>query len=188
MNRQIEFFYDVMSPYSHLAYWRLPGVAKRSASAVVLRPITLPKLLALTDNPDPQQVPAKRAYIQQDLEALSRYYGIPLEWPEAGPVASENAMALLTMLEGNAQAEMTKRLFEAVWVDSINIADPALLAELVGAEQWDLAESEEAQQRLQANTQEAFERGAFGVPSCFAGDRLFFGNERLFLLQMHLNA
>ncbi len=40
---------------------------------------------------------------------------------------------------------------------------------------------------LAATTREAFERGAFGVPTFFAGDRMFWGNDRLVLLRHHLS-
>ncbi|WP_421862360.1 2-hydroxychromene-2-carboxylate isomerase [Motiliproteus sp.] len=187
MSRTIEFFYDLMSPYSHLANWRLPGVAKRSAAVVVPRPVSLPELLALSGNQHPAELETKRDYMRRDLDALGRYYGIPMEWPEQWPVDSSRAMAALALLEGRAQQELANELFSAIWDRGEDIADPESLVALLGESLWQQSDTDEARQRLRDNTREAFERGAFGVPSCFAGEQLFFGNERLFLLQMHLN-
>ena len=186
-SRRIEFFYDLCSPYSYLAYWRLPGIAKRSAAVVVPRPVSLPRLLQLTGNTLPSDVDAKRDYIRQDLKALSRYYGIPLEWPEAGIPDTSKLMTVLSMLDGKNHDALAQRLFDALWVKGQNLADNDVSDELLGDELLALVDSAEALERLQANTQEAAARGAFGVPSFWVEDQLFFGNERLFLMQTYLN-
>ena len=188
MNRTIEFFYDLMSPYSHLADRRLPGIAKRSAAVVVHRPIALPQLLELAGNSHPAELELKRDYIRNDLNALAGYYGIAVEWPQHWPIDSSRAMAALALVEGRVQAELAQELFEAVWVQGLDIADPQVLESLLPTTLFERSLEPEAQQLLAQNTQEAFERGAFGVPSSFVGQRLFFGNDSLVLMQRYLNA
>ncbi|WP_207063549.1 2-hydroxychromene-2-carboxylate isomerase [Motiliproteus sp. SC1-56] len=187
MRRQIEFFYDILSPYSYLAHCRLPGIARRSQAELVLRPVSLPRLLEGAGNTPPPTVPARFAYAKTDVQALARYYGIPLVWPEHFPARTGRAMSLLTLLEGEERATFTKRLFEAYWIEGQDPGNPEVLEALVGAERVERAAEPEVRERLAACTQEALQRGAFGVPTCFVGERMFFGNDRLFLIQGAFN-
>ncbi|MEH6628067.1 MAG: 2-hydroxychromene-2-carboxylate isomerase [Motiliproteus sp.] len=187
MSGIIEFYYDVLSPYAYLAFRRLPGMAKRSHQTLVLRPVSLPKLLELAENPPPAMVPARLNYIKKDVPALARYYGIPLNWPSQFPCRTGRAMAVLTAAEGSQRMELTRKLFEAYWIEGTDIGNPEILAAIVGDDLVKQAAEESVRERLDIATQQVFERGAFGVPSCFVGEQMFFGNDRLFMLQVHLN-
>ncbi len=67
---------------------------------------------------------------------------------------------------------MVRSLLQAAGLD----ADPAL----------ERARSDDVGQRLQRDTQEAIERGVFGVPTIFVGDQMFWGNDRFELVRYYL--
>ena len=82
MTQKIEFFYDVLSPYSYLAFCRLQGMAKRLKTELELRPVSMPRLHEITGNTPPALVDLRLAYVKKDIDALGRYYGIPVQWPK----------------------------------------------------------------------------------------------------------
>ena len=82
-------------------------------------------------------------------------------------------------LGGNGQP-----LFDAIYVNDRDLSDPAVLAEIVTAAGLDPEEyaaeigSQAIKDELKANTEEAVARGAFGAPTFFVGEEMFFGNDR----------
>ena len=84
--------------------------------------------------------------------------------------------------------------YAAMWEDGHNMADPAVIAEVIGAAGFDapalLARAAEpaAKDALAANTEEAVKRGVFGVPTFFVGGEMFWGKERLGQVEVALLA
>jgi len=76
-------------------------------------------------------------------------------------------------------------VFAAMWEDGRNMDDPGEIEAVLKAAGLDAAALLEKSQdpavkaRLQANTQRAYERGAFGSPTFFVGDEIYFGKDRL---------
>jgi len=185
--RTLEFYYDVLSPYSYICFCRLPGLVKRSGAALLMKPVSLPRLLELTGNPAPLTVAAKAAYLRTDCARLSRYYGIPLEWPVAHPQRTGRAMTVLALLQEGERLRLTRTLFNAVWIEGNDLGQPEILEALVGAELYAAAAEVDAKALLQGNTDELAQRGGFGVPSLWFNEQLYFGNDRLFLVERAFN-
>ena len=70
-------------------------------------------------------------------------------------------------------------LFHAYWVDNIDLADPSAIAEIIGSDAVEMASQQDIKDALRSTTEEAVKRGAFGAPTFFVGDEMFFGNDRL---------
>lgn len=187
MHQTIEFYYDLLSPYSYFCFCRLPGLCKRSSAALLLKPVSLPRLLEGSGNPAPLSVPAKAAYLREDCQRLGHYYGIPFHWPTVHPQRTGRAMSALALLDEGERLEMTRRLFAAIWVEDQDLGDNSVLAELLGAELFEASASATARAQLQLGTQELLQRGGFGVPALWTHEQLFFGNDRLFLLERALH-
>jgi 2-hydroxychromene-2-carboxylate isomerase len=72
-----------------------------------------------------------------------------------------------------------------MWVEGRNMGDPAVAAEAIGRAGFDartvleLASDPAVKEALKRNTEEAVRRGAFGAPTMFVGDQMFFGQDRL---------
>ncbi|WP_210396443.1 2-hydroxychromene-2-carboxylate isomerase [Motiliproteus sediminis] len=187
MHRTIEFYYDVLSPYAYLCFCRLPGLVKRSGAAMLLKPVSLPRLLEQSGNPPPLSVAAKADYLRRDTAELARYYGIPFEWPALHPQRTGRAMTVLSTLGEAERMELSRVLFEAMWIEGRDLGDPEVLETLVGSELLAAAETPQARELLQQGTLELIAKGGFGVPSLVVDDQLFFGNDRLFLVERALN-
>ena len=181
MSQSIEFFFDVVSPYSYLGAVQ---VARSSLLAhAQWRPFLLGGLLKATGNQPPIAVPAKVRYMTADLKRLFHYYDTPYQFPSVFPVNPLTAMRALCAAKPEDIKPLALKLFAAYWGANRNISDNAVLAELLPADLLARAEEGSVKALLKANTDEAVQRGAFGAPTFFIGDDMYFGEDRVFLLE-----
>jgi 2-hydroxychromene-2-carboxylate isomerase len=143
-------------------------------------------VLTGSGNTPPPTVPARAKHMPRDLARWARRYGVELAWNPAFAMSTVQALrSALAAQDGGSFAALHRALFRAVWVDRKNVSDPAVIADVVAKAGVDsaalLAEasSEPYKARLKAKVDEALARGAFGLPSFFVGDELFFGNDWL---------
>ncbi|MGB5245327.1 MAG: 2-hydroxychromene-2-carboxylate isomerase [Woeseia sp.] len=183
MSRRVEFFYDYVSSYSYLANSQL---ATLGAAEVVYRPFFLGGIMKATGNTPPATVPARGKYLVKDLERWAARYGIAFRMNPAFPQNTLGALrlALAAQQAGGFQA-LHQRLFNAMWAEQRDLADPAVLLKIANDAGLDAegllqaSSSQEVKDLLKANTDEAVQRGAFGAPTFFVGGEMFFGNDRL---------
>lgn len=186
MGREVEFFFDYGSPASYLAWTQLPGLAKRTGATVRHRPMLLGGVFKATGNSAPGNVPAKGAWMQQDLRRFAARYGVPFARNPHFPVNT------LGLMRGAAAAQedglldaYSAAVFPAMWVEGRNMGEPAVLAEVLAAAGIDAARllaraaEDEVKQALKRTTDEAVGRGVFGAPTFFVGSEMFFGQDRL---------
>ena len=122
----------------------------------------------------------------KDLQRLSRHYEIPLQMPPDFPVRTVLVMRVLSGLPPEQIPQAAHTLFNAYWADNLDIADREVVGSLIGQEAVERAGMHEVIDALFKNTDEAGKRGAFGAPTFFVEDEMFFGHDRLPLLESHL--
>lgn len=195
MSREIEFFFDLGSAYSYLAATQLAGVSARTRTPVRWRPFLLGAVFKATGNHTPATIPAKARWMLGDLDRWAAHYGVPLKMPSRFPI---NALRVQRFLVGIERSDATKvapaalSLFHAYWAEDRDpTADDVLVVAATAAGIDPAAalaaiEAQETKDQLRATSDEAIARGAFGAPSLFVGDALFWGNDRLPLLEQHL--
>jgi 2-hydroxychromene-2-carboxylate isomerase len=187
--KSVEFFFDLSSPYSYLASTQIEALAARAGApfGVRWRPFVLGAVFKATGNVMPAACPAKAKYMLDDLARYARHYGVPFRMSSHFPLSAMKAHRLIVAIDEHdprRAAEMAQGLFSAVWVDDQNIADEAVLKEAlrpfhISSEELQKADDQTVKDRLRAQTDEAVRRGAFGAPSFFVGDELFWGDDRL---------
>ena len=192
-----EFLFDFGSPNAYIAHTQIPGIESRTGVEIEYVPVLLGGVFKLTGNVSPMEafkgVPAKLAYFRQDLQAWVEHLGIPYRRNPHFPV---NTLAVMrgaaAMLDTDRFADYVDTVFRAMWVDGRKMDDPAVLGEVLSAAGFDagalaarIAEPE-VKQRLIGLTQGAVDRGVFGSPAFFAGDRQFFGKDRMNLFEAAL--
>lgn len=188
----IEFFYDSVSPYSYLATTQIEALAQRQDARIRWRPFFLGKVLEATGNRPPLTVPAKFKYMQDDLRMWSRLYGVPLQTPANFPASTVTAQRIGCALAESEAGAWAKAVSCAYWGEGRDISQPQVLAQVAQDLGWNaeqtlaLAQDAQAKEQLKLNTEEAVRRGAFGAPAIFVGDTLFWGNDRLPLLEAYL--
>ncbi|KAA8701276.1 2-hydroxychromene-2-carboxylate isomerase [Pseudomonas proteolytica] len=188
MNKTLEFFFDLGSPTTYLAYTQLPGICAETGSQLAYQPILLGGIFKATGNASPITIAAKGRYMLQDLARYAKRYGVPLTFNPHFPI---NTLTLMRAVTG-IQLHQPERfidfidcLFRALWVDGRNLGDPAVVAQVLAEHGFDpaqvleLTQDEAVKDALKHKTEEAIARGVFGAPSLFVGQQLFFGQDRL---------
>lgn len=188
MSKTLEFFFDLGSPTTYLAYTQLPGICAETGSQLVYQPILLGGIFKATGNASPVTIPAKGHYLLQDLARYAKRYGVPLKFNPHFPI---NTLTLMRAVTG-IQLRQPERfidfidcLFRAIWVEGRNMGDPAVVAAVLAQHHFDpaqvleLTQDEEVKDALKHKTEEAIARGMFGAPAMFVGQQLFFGQDRL---------
>jgi 2-hydroxychromene-2-carboxylate isomerase len=200
MSERIEFFYDLSSPWSYLAFTNVFGVIERTGFCAQLRPV----LVGGVFNAVNQGVYAARE--QSDNRKLQHSWKVLKDWADlAGvelnfpsqwhPAKSVNAMRFCCALTGDMPAltDFTRAAFESYFGRQENLDDPAVLiavangAGLDGAALLEQAQSDAAKALLRANTDELITRGGYGSPTIFVdGSDMYFGNDQLPLVEAAL--
>ena len=186
MARSVEFFFDFGSPTSYLAYTQMPGLAARTGATVVYRPMLLGGVFKATGNQSPVSIVAKGKWMFSDIARFAKRYSVSLNMNPHFPVNTLNAMrgAIAAEMQ-DASPVYNDAMFQAMWVKGENLSEPSVAAAVLNAAGLDaqrlLAACAEpgVKARLIANTEEAVARGAFGAPTFFVGNEMFFGQDRL---------
>jgi 2-hydroxychromene-2-carboxylate isomerase len=186
MSKNVEFFFDLGSPTSYLAWTQLPGIAAAADAQIVWRPMLLGGIFKATGNQSPVTIPAKGRYMLQDLARFATRYGVAMNFNSHFPINT------LTLMRGAAGYLDTPQLlpylhavFDAMWVQQKNLGNPEVLAEVLSAAGLDgaafeaMINDDAVKQRLKDTTDEAVKRGVFGAPTFFVGQQMHFGQDRL---------
>lgn len=187
--KTIEFFWDAASPYTYLAATQLDGLAQRTGAAIRWRPFLLGKAFEASGNRPPISVPAKGKYLMRDLRLWAKHYGVPFFFPRVFPVNSLSALRIACALPEDQVGRWALAVMTTYWTKDADISQPDVLKTVAAGLGLDgealLATSQEpaAKERLRANTEEAVQRGVFGAPTFFVDDLMFWGNDRLVLLE-----
>lgn len=186
--KTVEFWFDFGSPTTYLAHTQLPRLAQEAGAALVYRPMLLGGIFKATGNASPVTVPAKGRWMMQDLQRWARRWGVPFAFNPHFPINTLTLMRGAVGLQRRQPADFPRYLdavFHAMWVQPRNLGDPAVLAEVLRGTGIDpeaflaLVADPEVKAALVAATDEAVARGAFGAPTVFVGDAMFFGQDRL---------
>jgi glutathione S-transferase kappa 1 len=201
-NTRLELFYDVVSPYTCLAFSVLERYCAPTSTRwpveLVLRPAFLAGVMKSVGNVPPASLPQRAPYLLRDLGRLTSYVDVPLQVPEGFPANTIQAMRFLTVVERDRPerlAAVSRALFAIHWGEGRPLAAPEVLLEAAGRAGLEAAEAaslaartsdQEIKDRLKKTTDEVVERGAFGFPAMFVdidgSDEMFFGHDRLELL------
>ncbi len=200
MTHTLEFFYDLSSPWTYLAFTNVQGVLARTGAIVTWRPI----LVGGVFNAVNQSVYAAREQsdnrklqhswkVLKDWAALA---GVTLQFPsQYHPAKSVNAMRFACALADDmpALASFTKAAFESYFGRAENLDDPDVLVAVANAAGLNgealraAAQTDAVKAMLRANTEEVIARGGYGSPTMFIdGTDMYFGNDQLPLVEAAL--
>ena len=196
--KTLEFFYDVGSPWTYLAFSKIETLAAAHGARLVFRPILVGGVFNAV-NEDVYRMraspnPRKARYHAKDLQDWARLYGLRIAWPSVFPLNSVKVMrGALAAQEQGLLVPFSRAAFEAYWGEDRDLSQDAEIAEVARRVGLDPAvllariATPEIKERLRANTDELIARGGFGSPTMFVdGDDMYFGNDRLPLVRAAL--
>jgi 2-hydroxychromene-2-carboxylate isomerase len=195
----IDYFLAPQSPWTYFGHARFAAMAATAGATVRIKPMDLGKIFPLTGGlPVGQRSAQRQAYRLVELRRFADHLKLPTNLhPKFFPVAGDDAARLIIAVDQHDGAQAAMRLcgavLSAVWAQERNIADPAVLAELLHEQHLDVArlaqaKEEKVQQTYQSYTDEALKVGVFGAPSYVVDGEIFWGQDRLEFLQRRLQA
>jgi 2-hydroxychromene-2-carboxylate isomerase len=186
-----QFLFDFGSPNAFLSHKAIPAIEKRTGVKFEYVPILLGGIFKATNNKSPAETLAgiknKREFQQIETERFLKRFNVkPYTWNPFFPVNTLNLMraAIAAQREGIFE-KYVEAAFHHMWVEPKKMDDPetaikALTASgLDGAKLFARAQEPEVKAGLIENTEKAVARGAFGSPTFFVGNEMFFGKEQL---------
>jgi len=192
---RIDYFFSMLSPFTYLAGTRLEEIAERHGADIAYRPFDIMALFPRTGgNPLAERPESRRAYRLQELRRISARTGLPINlhpahWPTNAAPASYAIIAAQSAGGGDLGG-LVHGLLRASWAEEKDIAEDAVIREALAASGFDPGLADRGllagAETYAANLEEAVARGVFGAPSYLVGDALFWGQDRLDHLDLHL--
>ena len=193
-----EFYFDISSPWTYLAFSRVENIAEKCGVDIDWRPILVGGVFNSVNETVYEQRanphPVKGRYYVKDLQDWAQFCGIEIGAPPVFPVRAVNLMrAALVALDAGCLPDFSRSAFHAYWGELRDVSQPEELAQIctgVGLDPDEVAEkinSDDIKSRLRTNTEELVARGGFGSPTIFInGSDMYFGNDRMPLVEAAL--
>jgi 2-hydroxychromene-2-carboxylate isomerase len=197
---RVEFYYDLVSPYSYLAFGEASRICREHGAELALRPMLLGAVHKAVGLQAPIETKPKARYQAKDIRRWARHYGLRLDFPSPFPFRTLKTMRAAMFLgeKGDLEA-FTREAFALYWeeggapkgTDEADEDGPVReAARRIGADPDGVlagASSPGAKGALKDATAEAVGRGVFGAPTFFVGDEMFWGNDRLHFVEAALD-
>lgn len=169
------WYFDIISPFAHLALTRLGAI--RARRPIVLKPIVFGGVLKAWGQLGPAEIAPKRVHTYRLSTHQAQAMGVPFRFPPAHPFNPLSMLRLLTALDGNETA--VAAAFRLVWGEGRDANDPQVLQQVAdAAERPDalaLIGEQQVKDRLRRTTEDAVAAGVFGVPSLVIDGEVFWG-------------
>ena len=200
MARTLEFFFDLSSPWTCLAFANVHAIVESAGATATFRPVLVggifnavnQSVYAAREQPDNR----KLLHSWKILEDWARIADVEMHFPSQWhPAKSVHAMRFAAALEDRQPAliAFARAAFESYFGRQENLDDADVLervaieAGLDGAAIRAASTSDAVKARLRANTDEVIARGGYGSPTMFVdGDDMYFGNDQLPLVKAAL--
>lgn len=195
--KKILYFYSVASPWSYLGIKRLKEISKKYSAQIIEKPIDLvgKVFVATGGTPVPQRHISRQNYRLLELKRWGEFLNIKInQKPKFFPPKDPHLPALfcLASIDMRINMDFSSKVLEHLWVkenDISNIDTLKLIADdlkISFEELSKLATSDKIKKIYEANTQEAINMNIFGVPSYVYNNEIFWGQDRLELLEYSL--
>lgn len=197
MTTTVDYFFATVSPWAWLGHARFGRMVNDTGSVLRVKPMDLGAVFPISGGlPLGKRAPQRQAYRLVDLKRFADTLGLAMNiQPAFFPVSGDAAARLIIatdMAQGAAAAfDLAGRVGAAIWAEQRNVADAAVLAQLLDeaglpASLMQASEAVATAERYQANTAEAIELGVFGAPSYVINGEIFWGQDRLEFVERRL--
>lgn len=190
-HRTLDVYWDFSSPFAYLGTLQVEALAARTGAKVVWHPILLGGLFKSIGTPEVPMATfsqAKQGYMLKDLERWAAFWRVPFRFPSRFPARSLKALRVYLALPEEQRARYRDAIFRACWAEDRDISEEGVIAESVGDEAlardaFVRANGDDVKAALRTSTEQAAARGVFGVPTFIVGNELFWGQDRLELVE-----
>ncbi|MCB2008576.1 MAG: 2-hydroxychromene-2-carboxylate isomerase [Rhodoferax sp.] len=197
MSHTIDYYFPPQSPWAYLGHARFVALARASGATVRVLPADFGQVFAASGGlPLGKRAPQRQAYRLLELRRFADHLQMPIHvQPRFFPVQGDDAARLIIAVDeadgADAALGLAGAVLTAVWAEQRDIADPAVLAQLLAEQGLDAARLKQSREpatarRYEAHTRAAIDAGVFGGPSYCVNGEIFWGQDRLDFLQRRL--
>ena len=196
----VDFIFDVASPNTYLAHKIIPGIEERTGAKFNYVPCLLGGIHKLSNNQPPFIAYAdcknKSDYQMLEIDRFVKQHGLTnykfnSHFPPSTIQIQRGAIAAKEL---NIFEDYFECVIKAMWENDKNISDVEVLKSLLSESGFDveaimnIVTSQACKDKLIENTNNAVERGSFGVPTFFYDNQIFFGKDHLYQLEQYINS
>lgn len=186
MSTQVEFYYDYGSPTAYLAWTQLPGICAAHDGQLANRPVLLGGIFKALKSTTPVAIEPKGAWMFDDIQRFAKRYDVPFNMNPHFIVNTIAVMRGAVWADALGMLEpYNKAMFEAMWVDRRNMADPSQITAVLRSADFDPSafktaiQDSDVKTKLISATEAAVARGLFGVPTMLVDGEMHFGQDRV---------
>jgi len=185
MTKSIDFYFDIISPYSYIAHKKIEKVIKEKNILFNYKPILLGGLHKLAEITAPAFNEFKMKNMKNDCELVSRKNDIPFKWNEKFPINSISIMRGYLFINNEKRKDYLEKFFNAYWRDNVDLSIQENFKKVLENLEIDQASfldgigNEKIKEKLKQLTTEAFNIEIFGAPTFICNNKIFWGQDRL---------
>ena len=185
MTKSIDFYFDIISPYSYIAHKKIEKVIKEKNILFNYKPILLGGLHKLAEITAPAFNEFKMKNMKNDCELISRKNDIAFKWNEKFPINSISIMRGYLFINNEKRKDYLEKFFNAYWRDNVDLSIQENLTEILKTLKIDQVSflngisDEKIKEKLKELTSEAFNKEIFGAPTFISNNKIFWGQDRL---------
>tara|TARA_B100000131_G_scaffold177438_1_gene171231 strand:- start:187 stop:771 length:585 start_codon:yes stop_codon:yes gene_type:complete len=182
MTKNIEFYFDFISPYTYLGHKRIEN--EGSGIEFNYKPILLGGLHKLWNITPQAYIEPKKEFMIMDCEMVSKKFKIDFVFNSKFPLNSIKLMRGCLVLEKDQLKEYIKLVFDAYWKNNDDVTDNKVLSKILNQidirldEFIDKIEKNEVKEKLKKFTNDAFKKKIFGAPTFVINNKNFWGQDR----------
>ena len=185
MSNHIDFYFDVISPYSYIAHKKIQKFKKNQKTIFIYKPILLGGLHNLAGIKAPAFNKYKMKNMQTDCELVSKKNDISFIWNSKFPINSLSIMRGYLSVDNNQKEKYLDIFFNAYWRDNLDLSSEQEFSKLLDALEidnnifFDKITQQSIKDTLKQFTNDAFEKEVFGAPTFIVNNKIFWGQDRL---------
>ena len=185
MNNYIDFYFDIISPYSYIAHKKIQKIKEHQKVIFNYKPILLGGLHNLAGINAPAFNKYKMKNMQSDCELVSKKNNISFKWNLKFPINSLSLMRGYLAVEDNQKEECLNMFFNAYWRDDIDLSSEKEFSKLLESLKIDSKiffekiTQQSIKDTLKKFTNDAFNKEVFGAPTFIINNKIFWGQDRL---------
>ena len=185
MSNHIDFYFDVISPYSYIAHKKIKKIKENQKIIFNYKPILLGGLHNLAGISAPAFNKYKMKNMQSDCELVSKKNDISFVWNSKFPINSLSIMRGYLSVGDNQKENYLDIFFNAYWRDNLDLSSEQEFSKLLitlGVDSkifFDKIKQQSIKDDLKKLTSDAFKKEVFGAPTFIVNKKIFWGQDRL---------
>jgi 2-hydroxychromene-2-carboxylate isomerase len=185
MSSHIDFYFDIISPYSYIAHKKIQKIKEQQKIIFNYKPILLGGLHNLAGINAPAFNKYKMKNMQSDCELVSKKNNISFKWNLKFPINSLSIMRGYLSVEDSQKEDYLNIFFNAYWRDNLDLSSEKEFSKLLESLKidskifFDKITQQSIKDTLKQLTNDAFEKEVFGAPTFIVNNKIFWGQDRL---------